>query len=198
MTGPEWSGDFLRYVRSGRHLGFKSIIIEVQEKAGGIAEALGLAQPFVEDKKSVIILGDNIFQDRMNVAVADFEKQERGAKIFIKEVPNPDQYGVPELKGERVVRIVEKPAKGREPSRYAVTGLYMYDGEVFDIVKGLKPSARGELEITDVNNAYIDRGTLTYEIVKGVWIDAGSHEGRHFAEVTVREWESQGRWSPEF
>lgn len=198
VTGPEWSGDFLRYVGSGEKLGFRSIAIEVQEKPGGIAEALGIAQPFVGDDRCVVILGDNIFEDNIRPAVERFVRQSRGAKIFLKEVPDPERFGVAELRGGRVVRIVEKPPREEAPSSYAVTGLYMYDSAVWDIVKGLKPSARGELEITDVNNAYVKRGVMSYEIVRGVWVDAGTHEARLQAEIVVQEWEKEGKWRPEF
>jgi len=146
----------------------------VQDAAGGIAEALGLAQYFVNGDRCVVILGDNIFEDNIASFVESFIKQEKGAKILIKEVPDPQRFGVVELKDGKIVSIEEKPKFPK--SNFAVTGIYMYDPEVFEIIKILKPSARGELEITDVNNAYIRRGTLTYDILKGWWTDAGTPE----------------------
>ncbi|HID95183.1 MAG TPA: spore coat protein [Candidatus Latescibacteria bacterium] len=171
VTGGESAGDFLRLLGNGREFGLKGLSYTYQEKAGGIAEALGLAEHFAEEDKVVVFLGDNIIEGSIRKAVEDFKVQKEGAKIFLKEVPNPEEYGVPEIVGGRIVRIEEKPPHPK--SRYAVIGIYMYDSQVFDIIKTLKPSARGELEITDVNNVYIDSGQMRYEVLDGWWADAG-------------------------
>lgn len=171
ISGRGHAGDFLDLLGSGKELGV-DLTYDVQEEAGGIAQALGIAEDFVGRERCVVILGDNIFEDSFLAAAKAFEQQPKGAKIFLKEVPDPQRFGVPELRDKSVVGIAEKP---RQPkSQYAVTGLYMYDNEVFHIIRRLKPSARGELEITDVNNAYIESGTMTYETVNGYWTDAGT------------------------
>jgi glucose-1-phosphate thymidylyltransferase len=172
VTGGTSAGDFLRLIGNGKDFGLSHINYTYQEGEGGIAAALALAQHFAEDDKIVVILGDNVLEQGIGDAVREFEKQKRGAKIFLKEVPDPERFGVPHIKDGKVVQIDEKPKKAA--SQYAVIGVYMYDNEVFDIVKTLKPSARGELEITDVNNAYIKQGTMTYAIVDGWWSDAGT------------------------
>jgi len=174
VTGGNCAGDFLELIGNGADFGLRHFNYTYQHGHGGIAEALGLAEHFVDEDKVVVILGDNIIEKDIRGAVRDFERQERGAKIFIKEVADPERFGVPALDGDRVVRIVEKPAE--PPSRYAVIGIYMYDARVFDIVRELKPSGRGELEITDVNNAYIERGEMTYQIIDGWWTDAGTFD----------------------
>lgn len=172
VTGKEHMGDVVNLLGSGQDLGL-SFTYKVQDEAGGIAQALGLAEHFVGDDSMVVILGDNVFEDSIAPSVAKFRDQRCGAKILIQEVPDPNRYGVPELAGDKIVSIEEKP---REPkSNYAVTGIYMYDAEVFRIVKTLQPSGRGELEITDVNNAYIAAGQLTYEVLNGWWTDAGTY-----------------------
>jgi glucose-1-phosphate thymidylyltransferase len=173
VSGPEHSGHFLNLLGSGDEFGVR-LSYAVQEEAGGIAHALALAEDFSDNGKTVVILGDNIFEDGIAQAAADFEKQKEGAKIFLKEVHDASRFGVAEVRGSAVVNIVEKP---KEPvSNLAVTGLYMYDGTVFDIIKTIKPSGRGELEITDVNNAYIARGIMTHHLIKGEWTDAGTFE----------------------
>lgn len=172
VTGGNNPGDFLKLLRDGREFGLKEIHYTYQEGSGGIAQALSLAEDFADGGKIVVILGDNIFEDTFSKAVRDFEKQEKGAKIFLKEVPDPYRFGVAEIKDGKIVNIEEKPKKPK--SNLAVTGLYMYDNQVFDIIRTLKPSERGELEITDVNNFYIRQGTMTYEILKGYWTDAGT------------------------
>ena len=172
VTGGNSAGDFLRLIGNGKDFGLSHINYTYQEGEGGIAAALALAEPFAEDDRIVVILGDNVLEKGIGDAVREFEKQKRGAKIFLKEVPDPERFGVPHIKDGKVVKIDEKPKT--PASQYAVIGVYMYDNEVFDIVKTLKPSARGELEITDVNNAYIERGTMTYSIVDGWWSDAGT------------------------
>jgi glucose-1-phosphate thymidylyltransferase len=173
VTGKEHMGDVVNLLGSGRELGV-SFTYKVQDEAGGIAQALGLAEQFVGSDRMVVILGDNVFEDSIVPYVDNFRRQEKGAKILIHQVPDPSRFGVPELQGDRIISIEEKPAHPK--SQYAVTGIYMYDAEVFGIIRTLKPSARGELEITDVNNAYIKAGTLTYDILQGWWTDAGTHE----------------------
>jgi len=171
VTGGNNAGDFLRLLGNGKAFGLKHINYTYQENEGGIAEAVGLAEEFAERDKVVIILGDNIIGPSIKKDVEKFAKQESGGAIFLKKVKNPKEYGVAELKGNKVVKIVEKPKKPK--SNLAVIGLYMYDSQVFDLVKKLKPSRRGELEITDVNNAYIRRQELNYSILNGFWADAG-------------------------
>jgi glucose-1-phosphate thymidylyltransferase len=173
VSGTEHAGHFLNLLGFGEDLGAK-LSYEVQEEAGGIAQALALAEDFSDNEKIVVILGDNIFEDGIAQAVADFEKQKEGAKIFLKEVSDAHRFGVAEVRGDTVVNIIEKP---KEPiSNLAVTGLYMYDGMVFDVIRTIKPSHRGELEITDVNNAYIARSTMTHHLIHGEWTDAGTFE----------------------
>jgi glucose-1-phosphate thymidylyltransferase len=172
VTGGNNAGDFLRLLGNGREFGLKGLQYAYQEKEGGIAEALSLAEHFAEGEKLVVMLGDNIIEGNISKAVNDFKRQEKGAKILLKEVDNPQEYGVAEIEGDRIVHIVEKP---KDPvSNYAVIGIYLYDRDVFDIVKTIKPSGRGELEITDVNNIYIKKGAMTYDILKGWWADAGA------------------------
>lgn len=171
VTGGNHAGEFLRLLGNGKEFGLKNLSYAYQEKEGGIAHALALAEEFVDGEKMLVVLGDNILEDSLKNAVMEFEK-EKGAKIFLKEVPDPRDYGVAEIEGERIVNIEEKPKTPK--TNYAVVGVYMYDPDVFDIIKTLKPSARGELEITDVNNAYIKRGELSYHILKGWWGDAGA------------------------
>lgn len=175
VSGKGHCGDFLELLGSGSQFGLK-LSYEVQEEAGGIAQALSLAENFANNEKVVVILGDNVFEDDISDSVREFSGQPRGAKIFLKEVKNPSSYGVAEIKDEKVVSIVEKPKN--PTSNLAVTGLYMYDPQVFDIVKVLKPSHRNELEITDVNNFYLEQGTLKHSVLKGFWGDCGeSFEG---------------------
>lgn len=175
VSGTGHAGHFLELLGSGRDLGIR-LSYGVQEKAGGIAEALGLCEDFADNDKLAVILGDNIFTDHEQIkkAVADFANQEKGAKILIKEVPDPKRFGVAELDSDRVVGIVEKPENPK--SNYAVTGFYCYDSEVWNIIKTLKPSGRGELEITDVNNHYLETSILTYEMYRDEWTDAGTFE----------------------
>ncbi len=172
VTGGNNAGDFLRLLGNGQEFGLKHLNYTYQSREGGIAEALGLAEHFSEDEKIAVILGDNILERSIKGAVRDFAGQPRGAKILLKKVGDPRQYGVAELRGTTVLKIVEKPKKPK--TNYAVIGVYMYDRDVFDVVRTLKPSGRGELEITDVNNAYIQRGTLTASILEGWWGDAGA------------------------
>lgn len=173
ITGKEHMGDVVNLLGSGGEMGV-SFTYKVQDEAGGIAQALDLAEQFVGDDQMIVILGDNVFEDNILPYVNNFREQKFGAKILIQEVSDPTRFGVPEIDGENIISIEEKPAQPK--SNFAVTGIYMYDYTVFEIIKTLKPSARGELEITDVNNAYIDRGQLTFDLLKGWWTDAGTHE----------------------
>ncbi len=175
ISGREHAGHFLHLLGSGKDVGLK-LSYEVQEEAGGIAQALGLAKDFAGDSQIMAILGDNIFEDDavLAKAVEDFQKQKKGAKIFLKKVPDAERFGVAEISGKKIVSIEEKPKKPK--TDYAVTGLYLYDPQVFSIIETLKPSGRGELEITDVNNAYVSQGTMTYEVLDGEWTDAGSFD----------------------
>ena len=172
VTGGHHAGEFLRLLGNGADFGLRHINYTYQEGEGGIAEALKLAQHFADCDKIVVILGDNLIEKSIKKAVDEFRKQKKGARILLKKVPDPERFGVVEFKGKNIVSIEEKPKKPK--SDYAVTGIYMYDNKVFDIIKTLKPSSRGELEITDVNNAYIKRGELTYSILDGWWTDAGT------------------------
>ncbi len=185
VTGGNNAGDFLRLLGNGNEFGLKHINYTYQEGEGGIAAALSLAEFFAEKDKICVILGDNIIEKTIRKAVEAFERQKEGAKIMIKEVPDPQRFGVPVLEGDKIVKIEEKPKVPK--SKYAVTGIYMYDNTVFDIVKTLKPSGRGELEITDVNNAYIERGQLTWEILDGWWTDAGTFDSLLRASQLVAE-----------
>jgi glucose-1-phosphate thymidylyltransferase len=173
VTGTEHMGDVVGLLGSGKDFECE-FTYRVQDRAGGIAEALGLATGFARGEKTVVILGDNIFEDEIGLYVERFARQGRGARILLKEVTDPERFGVAEIKGDRIVSIEEKPKQPK--SRFCVTGIYMYDDRVFDIVQTLKPSGRGELEITDVNNAYIARGELGYDTLSGWWTDAGTFE----------------------
>ncbi len=184
VTGGRNAGDFLRLLGNGREFGISRLHYAYQEGEGGIAEALGLAEEFSEGERVVVVLGDNLLQKGIKKGVANFKKQKKGARIFLKEVEHPWEYGIAEIRGNKITRIIEKPKN--PPTRLAVIGVYMYPPDVFDIVKRLKPSARGELEITDVNNAYIRRGRMEYDIVEGWWLDAGeNHEALLHANLTV-------------
>ena len=173
VTGGNNAGDFIRLLGNGREFGLKELHYTYQDGAGGIAQALGLAEHFAEGESIMLILGDNILEYTIKDCCKRFRHQGQGAKILLSKVENPKAYGVAEMEGDRVVKIVEKP---KEPkSNWAVIGVYFYDKNVFNIVKDLKPSARNELEITDVNNAYIDRGEMTADTVEGFWADAGEN-----------------------
>src|SRR5205809_3288316 len=174
VTGGKNAGDFLRLLANGKHFGLTHIDFTYQEGEGGIAEALGLAQHFADNSKLCVILGDNIIEGSIRGAVEDFRRQPRGAKILLKKVHDVERFGVAEISGDRVVNIEEKPKKPK--SDYAVTGFYMYDQTVFEKIETLVPSNRGELEITDVNNAYIREGTMTFSYLEGWWTDAGTFE----------------------
>jgi glucose-1-phosphate thymidylyltransferase len=185
VTGGPFAGDFLKLLGNGREFGLRDLHYTYQEGEGGIAVALGLTEHFVDRDRVVVILGDNIFSGEIGDGLARFMKQKGGAKIFLKEVADPERFGVPELRGKRVVGIEEKPRNPK--SKYAVTGIYMYDNEVYKIVKTLKPSSRGELEITDVNNHYVRAGALTFETLDGWWTDAGTFESLLRANQLVAE-----------
>jgi glucose-1-phosphate thymidylyltransferase len=185
VTGGNNAGDFLRLLGNGKEFGLQHVNYTYQEGEGGIAAALDLAEYFSEGQKICVILGDNIIETNIRKAVQAFEKQEQGAMIMLKEVPDAHRFGVPEIRGERIVRIEEKPQD--PPSNYAVIGIYMYDPDVFRIIKTLKPSHRGELEITDVNNEYIRKGTLTYSYLEGWWTDAGTFDSLLRASNLVAE-----------
>jgi glucose-1-phosphate thymidylyltransferase len=186
VTGGSFAGDFLQLLGNGREFGLKEIRYAYQHGEGGIADALKLAEHFAEDEKFVVILGDNILEKSIASHVQAFARQERGARILLKEVHDPSRFGVPHFdEGRKIVKITEKPEN--PVSNYAVTGVYMYDAQVWDIVRTLKPSARNELEITDVNNAYIARGQLEYDIIDGWWTDAGTFESLHTASGLVRD-----------
>ncbi|WP_091013149.1 MULTISPECIES: sugar phosphate nucleotidyltransferase [Paenibacillus] len=172
VTGKEHMGDVVNLLGSGKDMGV-TFTYKVQDEAGGIAQALDLAKHFVGNDQMTVILGDNVFSDDISTYVDNFRAQRTGAKILIQEVADPQRFGVPEIEGERIVSIEEKPQMPK--SNYAVTGIYMFDSTVFDIIKTLKPSGRGELEITDVNNAYIQKGELSFDILQGWWTDAGTH-----------------------
>jgi glucose-1-phosphate thymidylyltransferase len=183
VTGGNSAGDFLRLLGNGKDFGLKRLNYTYQEGEGGIADALRLAEHFVDGEPVCVILGDNIIEGNITSAADAFRKQQQGAKILLKDVKDPQRFGVPILEGDRVVKIEEKPSSPR--SSYAVTGMYFYDARVFDIIKTLKPSGRGELEITDVNNAYIADGTLTWDILEGWWTDAGTIESLYLANQLV-------------
>ncbi len=174
VTGGQNAGDFLRLLGNGKEFGLKHLNYTYQEGEGGIAEALDLAEHFSEGERLCVMLGDNIIEGNINDAVAAFQQQERGARVLLKAVDDAQRFGVAEVDGERIAHIEEKP---RHPkSNYAVTGIYMYDETVFDKIRKLEPSARGELEITDVNNLYIGDGNLAYSFLDGWWTDAGTFE----------------------
>jgi len=170
VSGKGHAGHFLELLQSGSDFGAR-FSYGVQDKPGGIAQALGLCEDFADSDGVVVMLGDNILEDSIKTAVADFQKQKKGAKIFLKEVDNPQSFGIAEIAGEKIVSIKEKPVNSK--SNLAVIGLYMYDEQVWQVIKTLKPSGRGELEITDVNNFYVQQGTMTFETLAGWWGDGG-------------------------
>jgi glucose-1-phosphate thymidylyltransferase len=183
VTGGNHAGDFLKLLGNGKDFGLRHLNYTYQEGEGGIADALSLTEYFAEGQPIVVILGDNIFQGDITKAVRNFRHQGEGAKVILKEVEDPQRFGVAELEGDKIVRIVEKPQIPK--SNLIVTGVYMYDNRVFDFIKTLVPSERGELEITDVNNAYIKTGQMTHEIIDGWWTDAGTFESLYRANSLV-------------
>ena len=188
VTGVEHMGDVVGLLGSGKDFGAR-FTYKVQDEAGGIAQALGLAENFCGGSLMTVILGDNIFEDSLSDDVGQFSKQGKGARLLLKEVPDPHRFGVAEIENGRIVRIVEKPKQPK--SNHAVTGIYFYDGEVFEIIKTLKPSGRGELEITDVNNAYLSRGTLSHGFFRGWWSDAGTFESLAIVTELLRQGENK-------
>jgi len=185
VTGGNNAGDFLKLLGNGKEFGLRHLDYTYQEGEGGIADALRLAEYFAEGELICVVLGDNIIEQNILRPAQSFREQKVGAKILLKEVKDPQRFGVPVLDRDRVIRIEEKPKQPRSP--YAVTGIYFYDARVFVIIKTLKPSGRGELEITDVNNAYIEAGQLTWDILDGWWTDAGTIESLHLANQLVSQ-----------
>lgn len=189
VTGGDHAGDFLKLLRNGKHLGLRHLEFAYQEGEGGIADALKLAEDFADDEKICVVLGDNVIEGSIQRAAGEFFAQRSGAKLLLKEVNDPQRFGVARFEGEpgsgRITEIIEKPKD--PPSRYAVTGFYFYDSAVFEMCRSLKPSARGELEITDVNNFYLQRGDLTYNLLDGWWTDAGTIESLYRATRLVAD-----------
>ncbi len=185
VTGGEHAGDFLKLLKNGKDLGIGHLAYAYQEGEGGIADALKLARDFADGDKICVVLGDNIIEKNIRRAAGDFFTQPSGAKVLLKQVPDPQRFGVVRMEDDQVAQIVEKPDD--PPSDLAVTGIYFYDNDVFEICQTLEPSGRGELEITDVNNAYLQRGDLTHEVLDGWWTDAGTFESLHRAANLVAE-----------
>lgn len=188
VTGGKHAGDFLELLGNGAEFGLTHLNYAYQEGEGGIAEALKLAQHFSQGDKICVMLGDNVIEASIRCAVEAFDAQERGARIMLKKVSDPRRFGVARFEGDRVVEIQEKPA--RPPSPYAVTGIYFYDSQVFEVCKSLNPSARGELEISDVNNFYLEQGTLSWDVLDGWWTDAGTFDSLLRASQLVAEKEA--------
>ncbi len=182
VTGVEHMGDVVSLLGSGKDFGCR-FTYKVQDEAGGIAQALELAENFANDQLMTVILGDNIISSDIKEHAENFIVQETGAKILLKQVPDPTRFGVAEMSGDKVISIEEKPENPK--SDYAVTGVYFYDSQVFDIIRSLKPSARGEYEITHVNQAYIEKGQLSYDVLEGWWTDAGTFESLNRANELV-------------
>jgi glucose-1-phosphate thymidylyltransferase len=185
VTGGQNAGDFLRLLSNGKDFGLKHIDYTYQEGEGGIADALRLAEHFADEQKLCVVLGDNIIEGNICEAAGQFDRQPRGAHIILKEVEDPERFGCPELVNGRILRIEEKPNQPK--SRYAVTGIYFFDATVFEKIRHLRPSWRGELEITDINNMYLEEGTLTFSILEGWWTDAGTFESLRRATNLVAE-----------
>lgn len=182
VTGIEHMGDVVNLLGSGREFGCR-FTYKVQDQAGGIAQAIGLARNFVGSDRFAVILGDNIFQADIKSYADKFMAQKQGARVLLKEVEDPERFGIAEVADDKVLNIEEKPEKPK--SNYAITGIYFYDSNVFDMIKTLKPSDRGELEVTDINNLYIDKGTLEYNLLDGWWTDAGTFESLQRANNLV-------------
>ncbi|HNT35994.1 MAG TPA: sugar phosphate nucleotidyltransferase, partial [bacterium] len=185
VTGGNNAGDFLRLLGNGKSMGIRHLEYTYQEGEGGIADALSLAIEFADREKIVVVLGDNIIEKNIRKAVESYQRQDQGARILLKKVPDPERFGVPEIAGNRILAIEEKPKKPK--SEYAVIGIYMYDEHVWDIIHTLVPSGRGELEITDVNNAYIQRNQMAYDVLEGWWTDAGTFGSLYKATCLVAE-----------
>ncbi len=189
VTGGEHAGDFLKLLKNGRQFGLRQLAYAYQEGEGGIADALKLAEAFADGDKICVVLGDNLVEKSIKHAAGSFFTQQSGAKVLLQEVPDPERFGVVRFANDDpsspITEIVEKPEN--PASNYAVTGIYFYDNDVFEICRTLKPSDRGELEITDVNNAYLERGDLTHDFLEGWWTDAGTFESLHRASALVAE-----------
>ena len=185
VTGGQNAGDFLRLLGNGKDFGLKHINYTYQEGEGGIAEALGLAEHFSDSQKICVVLGDNLIEGNIVGAAQAFRDQQAGARILLQAVPDAERFGVAEIQGERIMAIEEKPS--RPKSNYAVTGIYMYDATVFDKINTLEPSRQEELEITDVNNLYIQEGTMTFSMLEGWWTDAGTIDSLQRASTLVAE-----------
>jgi len=185
VTGGESAGDFLRLLGNGKEFGLKHLDYTYQEGERGIADAVSLCEHFSEGQRLVVILGDNILEKSIKTYVEEFALQERGAKILLKEVPDASRFGVAEIDDNKIVKIEEKPSHPK--TNLAQTGVYMYDSQVFDIIRKIRPSSRGELEITDVNNIYIERGEMTFNILEGWWTDAGTFESLLRANLLVAQ-----------
>ncbi len=183
VTGVDHMGDVVNLLGSGKSFGCR-FTYKVQDEAGGIAQALGLAENFAGASPVCVILGDNVFQDSLAPFVKAFAAQRKGARVVLKRVRDPERFGVAEVEGDRIAGIVEKPRAPR--SDLAVTGIYLYDAGVYDLIRGLRPSRRGELEITDVNNAYLAKGLLRFDVFSGWWTDAGTFDSLHLANELVR------------
>jgi len=185
VTGGQNAGDFLRLLQNGKEFGLQQLSFAYQEGESGIADALRLAEPWAKGDKICVVLGDNIIESDICDAADSFSQQDKGAMVLLKEVADPERFGVPAIEDGRIVRIEEKPEK--PPSSYAVIGIYFYDGTVFDRIRKLKPSGRGEYEITDINNSYIAEGSLRHRLLEGWWTDAGTFESLWHASNMVRE-----------
>lgn len=185
VTGGNSAGDFLKLLGNGKDFGLKHLNYTYQEGEGGIADALSLVEHFADDEPICVVLGDNIIEKNIRAAADEYRNQGKGAKIMLKEVHDPQRFGVPELDGTRVLKIEEKPIEPK--SNYAVIGIYFYDATVFDVIRTLVPSGRGELEITDVNNHYIKRGEMTWNELDGWWTDAGTFDSLLRASNLVAE-----------
>jgi glucose-1-phosphate thymidylyltransferase len=184
VCGGNQAGEFLRLLGNGREFGLKHLNYTYQDREGGIAEALGLCEHFIDNEKVIVFLGDNIIGESLAPVVGEFEKQTSGARILLKEVEDPTDYGVASLNNDgKITGIIEKPAN--PPSNFAVVGIYLYDTEVFNIIRTLKPSSRGELEITDVNNAYLQQSYLHYSILSSFWADAGASVEAYYSTISV-------------
>ena len=183
VTGGNSAGDFLKLLRNGKDFGLKHLNYTYQDGEGGIADALALVEHFADEEPICVILGDNIIEGNIRAAADEYKQQGTGAKILLKKVPDPQRFGVPELEGDKVLNIEEKPSDPK--SDLAVIGIYFYDATVFDVIKTLVPSGRGELEITDVNNYYIKRGEMTWNELDGWWTDAGTFESLLLASNLV-------------
>jgi len=194
VTGGQNAGDFLRLLQNGKEFGLQQLSFAYQEGEGGIADALRLAEPWAKNDKICVVLGDNIIEGDIRDAARSFQQQDKGAMVMLKDVPDPERFGVPVFEDGRIIRIEEKPQTPL--SSYAVIGIYFYDGTVFDRIRGLKPSGRGEYEITDINNSYLAEGALRHTMLEGWWTDAGTFESLWHASNMVRDKVLRGAQEP--